>query len=85
MVSLGAVRYRFTPWLTTPFDEPKNSRERNSNLTHAQERVIIEQVFGQLKRCFPILSSQMRKAVRMFPVNIFDRNEMRIRRRGQKK
>ena len=28
------------------FDEPRNAHERNFNLTDAQERVILERVFG---------------------------------------
>ena len=50
-----------------PFDEPRNAHEPNFNLTQAQERVIIERVFCQLKRCFPKLSSQGRIAVKNVP------------------
>jgi hypothetical protein len=32
--------YGITPWIITPFDEPRNACEQNFNLTHAQERVI---------------------------------------------
>lgn len=64
---LGDSGYGITPWLLTPFDEVRNPRERNFNLTHAQERVIIERVFGQMKRRFPILSSQVRIAVEKVP------------------
>lgn len=64
---LGDSGYGITPWLLTPFDEPRNARERNYNSTHAQERVIIERVFGQMKRRFPILSSQVRIAVKNVP------------------
>ena len=112
-----------TACLLTPFDKPRNACERSFNLSHAQERVIIERVFGQLKHRFPILSSQVRIVVRNVPklvisyavlhniakdlndawevedriknaidkseenvpVNIFDQNEMRIRRCGQQK
>ncbi|CAB3236746.1 unnamed protein product [Arctia plantaginis] len=34
---LGDSGYGITPWLLTPFDEPRNARERNYNSTHAQE------------------------------------------------
>ena len=64
---LGDSGYGITTWLLTPFDKPRNAREWNFNSTHAQERVIIERVFGQLKRRFPILSSQVRIAVKNVP------------------
>lgn len=119
---LGDSGYSITPWLLTPFDEPRNAHERKYNVTHAQERVIIERVFGQLKRRFPILSSQVRIRFENIPklviscavlhniakhlndaweledvienaidegddvpVHNLDRNEVRIRRRGQQK
>ncbi|XP_056636881.1 putative nuclease HARBI1 [Diorhabda sublineata] len=64
---LGDSGYGITPWLLTPFDESRNAREKNHNSTHAQERVIIERVFGQMKRRFPILSSQVRTPVKNVP------------------
>ncbi|XP_057670171.1 putative nuclease HARBI1 [Diorhabda carinulata] len=64
---LGDSGYGITPWLLTPFDEPRNARERNYNSTRAQERVIIERVFGQMERRFLILSSQIRIAVENVP------------------
>ena len=36
----------------TPFDEPRNAREPNFNLTHAEGNVIIERVFGLLLTSF---------------------------------
>ena len=63
---LGDSGYGFTPWLLSPFDESRNAHERNFSSTHAQERVIIERVFGQLKHRFAILLSQVRIAERNF-------------------
>lgn len=119
---LGDSGYGITPWLLTPYSEVRNAQERQFNLIHAQERVIIERVFGQIKRRFPILSSQVRIALEKIPKLIIacvvlhniskhlndawdfpdpyeddvnenndisdeniDRNEVRIRRRGQQK
>nr|XP_023025033.1 putative nuclease HARBI1 [Leptinotarsa decemlineata] len=52
---LGDSGYGLSPWLITPFKRPRTHQEREFNLIHAGERVIIERCFGQLKRRFPIL------------------------------
>ena len=43
---LGDSGYGITPWLLTPSDKQRNANARNFNLTHGQERVIIERLFG---------------------------------------
>jgi hypothetical protein len=50
----GDIGYGITPWLLTPYDEVISAQEQHFNRVHAQERVIIERVFGQIKRRFPI-------------------------------
>lgn len=64
---IGDSGYGISPWLMTPFKPPQNPAERNFNLTHAQDRVIIERVFGQLKQRFPILQSKIRVSLDKVP------------------
>lgn len=39
---LGDSGYRLSPWFVTPFKAPANEAERNFNLCHSRERIIIE-------------------------------------------
>lgn len=69
-VLIADAGYALTPWLMTPFKNPRNDMERNYNRVHAENRVIIERLFGQLKRRFPILSSKIRIALEKIPTLI---------------
>ncbi|MBS0018864.1 MAG: hypothetical protein KFE21_00330 [Candidatus Sulcia muelleri] len=53
--------------MITPFKPPRTHQEREFNLIHARERVIIERCFGQLKRRFPILGNCVRVALNNIP------------------
>ncbi|KAJ8940577.1 hypothetical protein NQ314_010655 [Rhamnusium bicolor] len=46
-------------WRTSP-EPPRNGLERHFNLIQARERCIIERLFGQLKKRFPILGNCVR-------------------------
>lgn len=64
---LGDSGYGITPWLLTPYDNVITPQQRQFNYVHAQERVIIERVFGQLKRRFPILGGTVRLKLERVP------------------
>lgn len=64
---LGDSGYGLSPWLITPFKPPRTHQERQFNLIHARERVVIERCFGQLKRRFPILGNCVRVALNNIP------------------
>lgn len=64
---LGDSGYGIHPRLMTPFKNPTTDKEKNYNKIHAQERVIIERCFGQLKRRFPILKYGVRTALIKVP------------------
>lgn len=57
---LGDSGYGIAPWLITPFKLCHTAQQRNFNLHHARERVVIERVFGQLKKRFPVLGNCVR-------------------------
>lgn len=59
-ILLGDEGYGLTPWLLTPFKKPIMPLQRDFNKEHAKERVIIERMFGQLKKRFPMLHHQVR-------------------------
>lgn len=54
-VILGDEGYGITPFLMTPYKNPVTNEQKAYNKLHTNNRVIIEQCFGQLKRRFPIL------------------------------
>ncbi len=60
IILLGDEGYPLHPFLMTPFKTPRDDKERFYNKTHAKERVVIEKVFGQLKRRFPMLKYGVR-------------------------
>lgn len=64
---LGDSGYGISPWLMTPIETVHNAQEQLYNITHAQERVVIERVFGQLKQRFPILANRVRISVQKIP------------------
>lgn len=57
---IGDTGYALRPWLMTPIPHPASRAERRYNSSLSRTRVIIEQVFGQLKRRFPCLSIGLR-------------------------
>ncbi|XP_046674737.1 putative nuclease HARBI1 [Homalodisca vitripennis] len=57
---IGDSGYGIAPWLMTPYENPITARERAYNPCLAQERVIIERCFGQLKQRFPIMQNKIR-------------------------
>lgn len=52
---LGDSGYGLTPYLMTPYKNPTTPQQISFNKVFTYERVIVERVFGQLKRRFPIL------------------------------
>lgn len=68
---LGDSGYGISPWLITPFKPPANAAERNFNLCHSRERVIIERCFGQLKKRFPILGNCVRVSLKKVPKALY--------------
>ncbi|XP_046684659.1 putative nuclease HARBI1 [Homalodisca vitripennis] len=67
---LGDSGYGIAPWLITPYKPPQNEQQRNFNLQHAMERVVIERVFGQLKKLFPVLGNCIRVSLDRVPKTI---------------
>lgn len=57
---LGDSGYGIAPWMITPFKNPTTTAEMKFNTLHSKERVIIERIFGQLKKRFPILGNVVR-------------------------
>ena len=57
---LGDSGYPISPWLMVPYRNPETPSQVYYNHTLAKERVVIERVFGQLKRRFPILGGCVR-------------------------
>lgn len=64
---LGDSGYGISPWLITPFKPAVNNIERRFNRKHASERVVIERVFGQIKKRFPILGNCIRVPLHRVP------------------
>lgn len=57
---LGDNGYPCKRYLLTPFLEPNNEAERRYNNAHKQTRIIVERLFGILKRKFSCLNSVLR-------------------------
>jgi len=57
---LGDSGYASKTYLLTPYLRPESTKQRRYNFAHAATRVTIEQAFGQLKRRFYILGSEIR-------------------------
>lgn len=64
---IGDSGYGISPWLITPFKPPRDDRQRHFNRLHARERVVVERVFGQLKRRFPIIGNCVRISLERVP------------------
>ena len=61
-VLLGDSGYACSPFLMTPYLDPKTRKEELFNKAHKVTRCIIEQAFGVLKRRFHVLHSEVRMA-----------------------
>nr|XP_029710214.1 putative nuclease HARBI1 [Aedes albopictus] len=59
-ILLGDEGYGIAPWLMTPYRNPDMPQQMNYNKIHSRERVVIERVFGRVKRRFPIFKSKIR-------------------------
>ena len=57
---MGDTGYALRPWLMTPYLNPQTRGERNFNSSLKRTRVIVEQMFGQMKRRFPCLAIGLR-------------------------
>ncbi|GMR37395.1 hypothetical protein PMAYCL1PPCAC_24860 [Pristionchus mayeri] len=57
---LGDKGYSNGARVMTPFARPSNAKETRFNKLHCKTRVIVEQVFGMLKKRFPALCSRLR-------------------------
>lgn len=66
-VLLADEGYGLTPWIITPFRNPQTDMEKKFNKLLTKERVLIERMFGQLKRRFPFLSSRVRLSTNRIP------------------
>lgn len=54
-VLLGDRGYPCLPYLMTPLPNPQTASERRYNTSQSQTRMVVERVFGVLKRRFPCL------------------------------
>lgn len=59
--------YPLTPWTMAPYKDAATEAQREYNRLHMKERVMIERLFGQLKRRFPILGNTIRVATERIP------------------
>ncbi|KAF8355046.1 hypothetical protein PRIPAC_96669 [Pristionchus pacificus] len=57
---IGDKAYKNDGRLMTPLARPVTRQEKLYNKMHAKSRVIVEQVYGMIKRRFPALTSRMR-------------------------
>nr|XP_029712223.1 putative nuclease HARBI1 [Aedes albopictus] len=64
---LGDEGYAIAPWLMTPYRNPDTPVRVNYNKIFCRERVVIERVFGQVKRRFPFLQNTVRMATHRVP------------------
>lgn len=64
---LADEAYPLTPWTMTAYKNPTTRAQKEFNRLHIKERVMIERLFGQLKRRFPILGNTIRVATEKIP------------------
>ncbi|KAF8356068.1 hypothetical protein PRIPAC_97691 [Pristionchus pacificus] len=57
---IGDSAYRNDGRMMTPLARPRTPQEKRFNRMHCKTRVIVEQVYGMLKRRFPALTSRLR-------------------------
>lgn len=70
--SVGALvladqAYPLTPWVMPIYRNPVTHEQRVYNQLHKKERVIIERMFGQLKKRFPVLDDTIRVSTQRIP------------------
>ena len=61
-ILLGDSGYACQPFMMTPYSNPSTPAEAAYNNAHCKTRVKIEQTFGQWKRRFHVLHSEIRMA-----------------------
>ena len=59
-ILLGDSGYACSPFLMTPYNNPRNTAQEAYNATHTKTRVEIEKTFGRSKRRFHVLHSEIR-------------------------
>ncbi|XP_058817968.1 putative nuclease HARBI1 isoform X2 [Topomyia yanbarensis] len=64
---LGDEGYAIAPWIMTPYRNPDTQVRMHYNKIFCRERVVIERVFGQVKRRFPFLQNAVRMATYRVP------------------
>lgn len=64
---LGDSGYGIRPWLMTPYRVPGNEMQRNFNRIFTKERVVIERLFGIVKRRFPLIGGVVRLKTETVP------------------
>ena len=69
-VLLGDSGYACTPFLMTPYAQPRTRSEEQFNRAHKTTRGIIERSFGLLKQRFNVLHSEIRMAPDRICTNI---------------
>ncbi|CAG0898860.1 unnamed protein product [Darwinula stevensoni] len=59
-IILGDSAYPARPYLMTPLSNPQTQQEFHCNSAHSSTRIVIERAFGQWKRRFHCLHSELR-------------------------
>ena len=67
---LGDSGYALAPYIMTPYRNADTLQKRSFNRLFTKERVVVERVFGQLKRRFPVLSHPVRMKHEAIPTLI---------------
>ena len=66
-VILGDSGYGIAPYLMVPYPNPVTHEARSFNSLLSRERVLIEQVFGEIKKRFPIVGNVVRVKTQKVP------------------
>ncbi|XP_021697550.1 putative nuclease HARBI1 [Aedes aegypti] len=64
---IGDEGYGIAPWIMTPYRNPNIPIHMHYNKIFCRERVVVERVFGQIKRRFPYLQNAVRMATYRVP------------------